>query len=59
MNYREVTLKVTVRSEDADVLVQGLNNEMDRLEKYVTVFASQIEEKETGEPENAAEIGSL
>lgn len=54
--YRLVTLDVVVREDEAEVLVQGLNDAMDRLDEQVTVYSSSIKEADAGEPENAAEI---
>lgn len=59
MIYKEVTLKVVVKEDDLDVLVQALNDEMDLMGKLIMVFASAIEEREVGKPENAGEIADM
>ncbi len=56
MRYRKITLKVVVNEEETEVLVQALNDGMDKVGEHITVFWSEIQDAETGMPENAAEI---
>lgn len=58
MRYRKITLEVVVKDDESEVLVQALNDVMDRLEDQITVFDSGIVDVETEEPENAEEIGA-
>jgi hypothetical protein len=47
---------VVANEDESEVLIQALNDKMDKLEGRITIFSSSISDVETGEPENAAEI---
>jgi hypothetical protein len=53
---RKITLEVVANEDESEVLIQALNDTMDKLEGRITIFPSGISDVETGEPENAAEI---
>jgi hypothetical protein len=53
---RKITLEVVANEDESEVLLQALNDTMDKLEGRITVFSSGISDVEMGEPENAAEI---
>lgn len=56
MLYRKITLEVVASEDESEVLIQALNDTVDRLETEITVFSSGISDVETHEPENVAEI---
>ncbi len=58
MQYRKIALEVVVSDDEAEVLIQALNDAMDNIGDQVTVFNSSIIVLETGEPEKAAEIAA-
>jgi hypothetical protein len=53
MVYRKITLQVVANEDESEVLLQALNDTMDKLEGRITIFSSGISDVETGEPENA------
>lgn len=56
MLYRKITLEVVASEDDSEVLIQALNDTVDRLETEITVFSLGISDVVTHEPENVAEI---
>jgi len=58
MIYRKIALEMVVTDDEAEVLIQALGDAADRIEKQVTIFASEIKILETGTPENAEEIAA-
>lgn len=59
MTYRKITLEVTVKEEDAEILTQAMGCAMDKVEEQITVFSSEIHVSEAAEPENAEEIAAF
>lgn len=59
MRYRKITREVVVNEEETEVLVQALNDGMDKVGEHITVFWSQIHDAETETSANAAEIATL
>jgi hypothetical protein len=51
-------LEVVANEDESEVLIQALNDKMDKLEGRITIFSSGISDVETDEPENAAEIAA-
>ncbi len=58
MTYRKIKLEVTVRKDDEEMLTHALNDAMDKIEKQVTVFSSEMFVVEASEPKNAEEIAA-
>lgn len=58
MPYQKITLEVVVTEDNSEILVQALDDAMDKIEDQVTVFSSEIKTEDTGEPENAEEIAA-
>jgi hypothetical protein len=56
MTYRRITLEAVVAEDDLEVFTQALNDALDRIEEQLTVYGSEIQDSDAGEPENAAEI---
>jgi hypothetical protein len=58
MAYTKITLDVVVNHDDTEVLEQGLNDAMDKIEGQVRIYSSMITTSVTNEPANAAEISA-
>ena len=58
MRFRTIVLEVTVQDEEAEILLQAIENAMEKIERQVTVFNSSCDLKEATEPESAAEIAA-
>jgi len=56
MEYVQITVTLVVGNEDAEAVVQRINDDLDRLGETFTVYDCAVAEAETGTPENAAEI---
>ena len=58
MPYQKITLQIVVDQDNSEMLLQALNDAMDKIEEQVTVFSSAIMTEETSGPENADEIAA-
>ena len=60
MAYTKITLEVVVHEVDLETATQAMNDVLESVEEKqkLTIYFSDIRTAETGEPENAAEIGA-
>ena len=58
MAYRKITVEIVVNEDDAEAILQAVNDAMDRIEERNTVYSTDIWDSATREPENAAEIAA-
>jgi hypothetical protein len=58
MPYRRITVEMVVNEYDTEVVLQAVNDAMDRIEQRTTVYSTDIRDSPTTEPENADEIAA-
>ena len=56
--YTRVKWEIVVASDDAESVIESVNAALDRLEETTTVYDSEVDQEQAGEPANASEIAS-
>ena len=56
MAYTKITVTLVVESDDAEAVIQYLDDSLDKMDARFVTFAEEITQEEAPAPENADEI---
>jgi hypothetical protein len=57
--YLKVTVEVEITEDDQEPCLQALNDALDRIDKTITLYTSDITVAVSPTPENASEIAAV